>query len=649
MDIIDVLLAKALSPQGQVETYAAKAAKAASDAATAVANSETAINNINSITEETTQNNALALETVAAVNDALADLETALTNLEVDPAQVGQEIDKLDFSINSTTTTASVNNDIKIDYPSGKIVNLNNVVKMYQASGLNTDGTMTQKAITNFINDVKTELNNKIISNSSSSTGGTTNLGPDNEGMIVVVGDNGNIIAGDTSEIAIIEALIRAGAYTAKNAVGLELDYENKAFARTQESTYYTMGSNFNKYPMFGGRRRCIVNNEGRIVAFYGDANYTEDGSLGQVMVYQPKFYYQRIPMKIANLQTGPVIRKESLVLSATKQAGFKIHPLFVNEDGEEIEYVLLSAYEGSLYDTTNNTYDLNDVAHNMEYVMLSSIAGAKPVSGKNQNFNLMNAERAAQARGTGWHITNMKAESANQMLEMVEFGTANGQAALELGISTITPVANMNCSSITGSTTLLGNTTGAAASTINEANGKYTTHDTVGKRAISYRGVENPWGNIWRMVGDLLVEGDGTKQGGELFICNNYNYNNTVTNDYQSVNLRIPSVYNWISGFGYNDNGYDWLFIPVECSSTANSALPIGDSLWSSANLNGTHMVMCGGNWVFDESNGPFYYACDKQATEVSRSFSARLMFIPSKDSIYAANYNDWLTQVGG
>lgn len=54
MDIIDVLLAKALSPQGQVETYAAKAAKAASDAATAVANSETAINNINSITEETT-------------------------------------------------------------------------------------------------------------------------------------------------------------------------------------------------------------------------------------------------------------------------------------------------------------------------------------------------------------------------------------------------------------------------------------------------------------------------------------------------------------------------------------------------------------------------------------------------------------------
>jgi len=103
---------------------------------------------------------------------------------------------------------------------------------MYQASGLNTDGTMTQKAITNFINDVKTELNNKIVS-SSSSTGGTTNLGPDNEGMIVVVGDNGNIVAGDTSEMAIIEALIRAGAYTAKNAVGLELDYENKSFMRT--------------------------------------------------------------------------------------------------------------------------------------------------------------------------------------------------------------------------------------------------------------------------------------------------------------------------------------------------------------------------------------------------------------------------------
>jgi len=36
MDIIDIMLAKALTPQGQVETYAAKANKAAAKAEQAV-------------------------------------------------------------------------------------------------------------------------------------------------------------------------------------------------------------------------------------------------------------------------------------------------------------------------------------------------------------------------------------------------------------------------------------------------------------------------------------------------------------------------------------------------------------------------------------------------------------------------------------
>jgi hypothetical protein len=35
MDIIDIMLARALTPQGQITTYAAKARKAAQDAAAA--------------------------------------------------------------------------------------------------------------------------------------------------------------------------------------------------------------------------------------------------------------------------------------------------------------------------------------------------------------------------------------------------------------------------------------------------------------------------------------------------------------------------------------------------------------------------------------------------------------------------------------
>ena len=47
---------------------------------------------------------------------------------------------------------------------------------------------------------------------------------------------------------------------------------------------------------MYGGRTRCLVDNNGNIAAFYGDVGYTDNPSNGyQVMVYQPKFYYSRV------------------------------------------------------------------------------------------------------------------------------------------------------------------------------------------------------------------------------------------------------------------------------------------------------------------------------------------------------------------
>jgi len=96
-------------------------------------------------------------------------------------------------------------------------------------------------------------------------------------------------------------------------------------------------------------------------------------------------------------------------------------------------------------------------------------------------------------------------------MLAIIEFGTLNGQEAIEMGISNIATNTNINCSSITGSTASLGNTTGHANETINEKNGVNTSYNENGYRAISYRGMENPWGNIWKMVGGVIIVGRGT------------------------------------------------------------------------------------------------------------------------------------------
>ena len=344
-------------------------------------------------------------------------------------------------------------------------------------------------------------------------------------------------------------------------------------------------------------------------------------------MVYQPKFYYERIPIKFESSSNGTIIRKETLLLSDTARTGFKLHPLFIDANGNELDYVLLSAYEGAL---ENNK--------------LISVAGKKPAS----NMTLDDAEDYARSVGNGeWHITNMEYESAMQMLEMVEFGTMNGQNALEKGISNITSIGNYNCASITGSTASLGNASGHAISTVNEINGTQTTYSENGKRAISYRGVENPWGNVWRMIGGAKVIGSNENNGGLPYLCTTINYFNDEA--YNSIGYKLPSSYGWISAMGYSNKDHDWIYIPIECSN-ASSALPVGDNIWTSPSLNGETIMVAGGSWSFEEGVGPFNYGFD-QAPENSaqKSYGARIMYKPTKNSTYTANIAAWTAKMEG
>jgi hypothetical protein len=287
---------------------------------------------------------------------------------------------------------------------------------------------MTQKAITDALDTkvntttlesyatkqyVTNAVNNITIHGGSGAS--VINLGSENAGKIVIIDENGNIISGNITESELITGTIPVNEYILTGTVGLILDCENKSFERSQESVGKDAGSDFNKYPMYGGRMRCNVADDGTITAFYGDNNYRDDGSNGQVMVYQPKFYYQRIPLKVEDNRVGKIIRKESLLISASEHSGFKLHPLFKDANGNTLEYVLLSAYQGCAYDVSTEAYLLNDEATvDIDNDKLSSIAGAKPISGEKHTFTISDAEKMARNRGEGWHIMNMAAKSAD-------------------------------------------------------------------------------------------------------------------------------------------------------------------------------------------------------------------------------------------
>ena len=651
MDIIDILLAKKLTPQEQVETYAKRAEAAVRDAQSAISDAQLAIDAVDDIRAETEQMNADSQQALENANQALADtnsalesVQQALDNIDTTILETAQEqlvgiaddeIDKLALALTITNSSTAVDKALKITYPNGAERLVNSIVKYYKTTGNNEDGTMTQKAITEAIR-----------------TGGSGSVTVEGKpGSIIILGSDGKLIASDTVlESDIIEALIKSGSYNSGQALGLKIDYENKSFERTQEAIGLAIGSGFNKYKMYGGRKRCLVDNDGKIVAFYGDSAYNDSKDSGyQTMIYQPKFYYSRVPMKLESAVVGFMIRSEVLMISEEPQQGFKLHPLFINELGEELEYVLLPAYDGSVETNDSNSYTDNAIA-NFSSAKLSSVAGAKPISGLNNNLTPVMAEQLAQNRGARWHITNMQAESANQMLEMIEFGMMNGQTALEVGISNVPNNATANCSATTGSTSSLGDNSGAATSTSFTIAGETTTYYDPGKRAISYRGMENPWGNIWRMVGGVNLWGDGYAKGGVPYICRDFNYSLYDVTNYDSVGFCLPSVQDWISAMGYGGEEFDWVYLPAECSPAGNSALPVGDNVWLSADLNGVNMIVAGGSWAFDVSNGPFYYGCDKRPTQTARSYSARLMLVPHlDDQFYSYNVSLWKNKIGG
>lgn len=626
MDIIDIIIAKSLTPQGQVETYAAKAQKAANDGANAVSEAQEAISAVESVSSQAQETLETANATLEEVDGVLDQVQEALETIQqVDLTTISTEINKLSLDHSTTSTSSSAQFNLVLKYANEVLSTLTNYITLYSSTGSSTTGGMTQAAITYEINRLENEI-------SHSGGGGSINFNSGDEGKIVVVDDNLHAAAGQITEQSIIDLQIAAGTFTPINAYGLEIDYKNKTFSRKYNAI---TNNDYSIIKPFGGRKRCIVDNNGRIQAFYGDSSYTENYSSGyQVMVYQPKFYYLRMPIQY---DTDGTVIKEIIAVSPTEQKGLKLHPAFINDDGDEVEYILLSAYESCAYNPSTGTYFLNDesgVDFTRDY--LSSISGVKVLSGYNNNLTVANAEALAANRGIGWHISDIDIESINQMLCSIEFGTLNSQAAIERGICDIPAYNGINGSSITGSTSALGNATGHASSTINEHGGTYETYSIDGKRAISYRGFENPWGNTWTMVRDITITGDGSMNGGTPQINN------------QSLGFLLPKTSTWIAQFGYNKD-YDNIFIPTYSSITANGSLPVGDYCFVTSNLNGIHVLALGGQYSSGDNDGLFYYAADNATNYNGSRYSARLVHIPSKNSVHDANYALWQSKWGG
>lgn len=136
-----------------------------------------------------------------------------------------------------------------------------------------------------------------------------------------------NILETD-SELSDLKGYI---GYSDNTIYGIDADFENNVYSRISGSVGKNSGADFDNLGCWN-RRRCVLSDSGVVLAYYGEAAYTETGALtqavtvggttypigtsAQVMVEQPKFFYKVVPMK-----TEPNNARETDTLSVSSGA----------------------------------------------------------------------------------------------------------------------------------------------------------------------------------------------------------------------------------------------------------------------------------------------------------------------------------------
>ena len=362
------------------------------------------------------------------------------------------------------------------------------------------------------------------------------------------------------------------------------------------------------------------------VAAYYGDPGFSTTGKLTQavtlsdestlpagtivqVMVEQPKFYYKVVPILVENRAKGSITRKVRYYVSDKAKAGFKLHPAFIC-DGKENEKIYLSAFEASLYDASAGAYIMDDSqVADFSADMLASIANAKPISGLTQNLTRANTRKLAQKRGTGWEQGLIQTASASNLLMLVEYAAFNMQKAIGAGVTNKADDGATSMTELTGATVNLGNASGSVT-------------NTNGYNVVSYRGEENLWGNIWTWEDG--INANGTEK--EVYIADHGFADDTGATPYVAAGFTVDGVGGYVSAWCYSE-AFDWLFIAGEC--LGNDSLPVGDYFWRA---DGWRVCRLGAAWNDGGASGPFYRSLYYASSGRHRSVGGRSVYVPSK-----------------
>ena len=292
--------------------------------------------------------------------------------------------------------------------------------------------------------------------------------------------------------------------------------------------------------------RRCLLLDDGT-VNYYLDANDSTlkedgtpavlDGTDGQVMVEIPE-HYLKIEKYVDQANNHPI---QEAKISEYPLPGFT-----------KVEKCYISAFEASL-DRTNsklasvvNTTAQYRGGDNTNWDgTYRSLLGMPATS-----ISLTNFRTYAKNRGMGWVDNDTITYDIMCYLYLIEYANTNCQLAfnvnpdangykqggLGVGVSNMNGWNNYNSYNPIipcGVTLSLGNATGVVTHNVIASDGS-TTHYAAS--VPSYRGIENPFGHIWKFVDGILINiaEEGTS---DVYRCTDpTKYSSSLTADYVKI-----------------------------------------------------------------------------------------------------------------
>jgi len=345
--------------------------------------------------------------------------------------------------------------------------------------------------------------------------------------------------SGDTVRDAI--AALATGVYS----YGVKINQVTGEIQRTGALKGFTVGqSPGNTFlPMQAAQQRCVVNASGEIQYYLDAADSTKkvngdaaniDGTDGQVVVDRPVFFYRYST-------SGDWVQHD---IAPGPLPGFVPYPVF-NPKGTILDRIFIGAYEGVAYDAGAGAYNdgtgaaasnFNGGAIDTANDKLGSVSGYKPLTDETR----AEFRSIAGNVGSGWQLEDKYIRDAIDLLILIEYATFNTQDVIGNGNTSYDAWDYDNDVGDTGYSNADGNRTNAS----DTAEGGLTITDpndgSTNTEYMSYRGIENWYGNVWKFIDGLNIhnfDDDGGTSYSRAYVANNpANYADDTDTDYESA-----------------------------------------------------------------------------------------------------------------